>query len=194
MKEKDIRQEVYHLLHTEYDLWPITQMDLAICPRCHAKVKPPIGRPDILVLNPLGRTIVIEVKAIRGGSFSFSDIRDEQRQWLDNWLEAGGFGYIAIGTLKRPRRLWIVDWAVWRNAEKQIKPIQKSIPVVAGKGYNRELQDKNLDMSTLFVRHELEKIPYSWELPEDHTIRRIANASNMPGPIYFVTNAASVQG
>ncbi len=173
MKETEIRQEVYRMLHKDFALWPITQTDASICPRCHNVIKPPGGRPDIMVLNPWGQSIVVEVKAIRGGSFAFSQIEEKQRKWLNRWEESDGRGFIAIGTLERPRRLWIIDWFPWLRLEEVISEHQASIPVTAGPGYLRSLQDNNLDMDNLCKDFELNRITGGWEMPKDHTIRRM---------------------
>jgi hypothetical protein len=173
MDEKAIRQEAYHLAHHELHCYPITQTDAAICPRCHAKIKPPIGRPDIMVLNPWGPSYVIEMKAIRGGSFAFSQLEEQQRKWLTNWMEYGGLGYLGVGTLERPRRFWLIDWDAWLRIEDLMGEVQKSLPVVAGKGYNRILQDNGWDFDHLCEPYELIRITGGWELQDEHSLRRL---------------------
>lgn len=173
MDETVIRQETFRLANRQLETWPITQTDLVICPRCKAKVKPPKGRPDILVLNPWGRSFVIELKAVRGGAFQFSQLEDKQRQWLTRWLEAGGLGYLGLGTMETPRRFWLVDWESWLQVEDLVSEVQQSIPVVAGKGYNRILQDNGWDMDRLLQPFELKRIPYGWQLPENHSLWRL---------------------
>lgn len=174
MDEAYVRREIYHMLHTQYSYYPITQTDALPCPKCHTLSKPPVGRPDIIVLNPTGRTVVVEVKALRGKSFSMDQIEEKQHKWLDRWANDSGYGYIAIGTMiPRHRRLWIIDWDFYREVEDLISPIQRTIPLVAGKGYRREMQDNHLDFKHLFPDWEMTRITGSWEFPTNHTIRRI---------------------
>lgn len=173
MKEISVRQELFRLVHNTLDAWPITQMDTSICPKCKTQIRPKAGRPDIMVLNPWGRSFVIEVKAIRGGSFSFAQIEPQQRQWLTNWLNSEGLGYVGIGTMTQPRRAWLIDWKSWLEIEQLVTGIQNSLPVVAGKGYNLELQEKGWDFEHLCKPWELKRITGGWELPAGHSLRRL---------------------
>ena len=178
MKEKDVRQKVFHTVR-QLGYWPITQTDAAICPRCRTKIKPPIGRPDILVLHPMGRSIVIEVKALRPDekSLSFNSITPEQRRWLDRWQQDGGLGYLAIGALRRHNskiyleHLWLVDWWSWKEVEGLVSPIQNSIPLMVGKGMRRKLQDNRYDMVTLLDSWHLARDNGTWQLSPGHSAR-----------------------
>ena len=176
MKEKQVRQKVFRLLKA-LGYWPITQMDTAICGRCGAKIKPPIGRPDIIVPHPEKRSIVVEVKALRRNetSFSFSNITLEQRKWLKAWGEAGGLGYIALGVIRPAGKrdvlehLYLVDWLSWWHMEFLVSPIQASVPLFAGKGTRKELQADHLDIVTLLAPWELSRHQGGWDLPPNHT-------------------------
>jgi hypothetical protein len=177
MKEVDVRRKIFRMLRL-MGYWPITQTDATICPRCKTKVKPPIGRPDILVLNPVGRTAVVEVKVLRrnDASFSFDRISPEQRRWLDKWEADGGLGYIALGAI-RPHKskdylehLWLVDWYRWKEIEGLVSPIQNSIPLVAGKGMRRELQVHHYDLTTLLDSWQVQHSSKEWKLPAGHTV------------------------
>jgi hypothetical protein len=97
MKEAEIRAEIYRILYKDEGYWPITQTDAVKCWQCGALVKPKIGRPDIMVMNPSGPAIVVEVKAFpppaKGKewaqtSISFDRIEDKQRKWLTRWDNA----------------------------------------------------------------------------------------------------------
>ena len=176
MKETDVRRKVFRMLRL-LGYWPITQTDATICPRCRTKVKPPIGRPDILVLNPTGRTVVVEVKVLRrnDASFPFDRITPEQHKWLDKWEADGGLGYVGLGAI-RPHNskdylehLWLVDWSRWKEVEGLVSPIQDSIPFVAGKGMRRELQDNHYDLVTMLGRWGLARDNGDWHLPERHS-------------------------
>jgi len=171
MNERTVRQDSYRLFR-ELGLWPITQTDAQVCPRCGTIIKPPKGRPDILVLNPTGPGLVCEVKAVHGKSFPTNEITPEQRRWLDRWTGAGGLGLLALGTLvPRQRRLWLVPWLEWLEVEGQIKPYQKSIPVVAEPGMRRVIQENHLDLEHLLQPWELRQ-NNGWHLPENHILRR----------------------
>jgi hypothetical protein len=162
LNETTIRQEIGRVFKSLGD-WPITQTDATRCPKCGCLVKPPIGRPDIIIPKA-----VCEVKVVpkSNGSFPFENIRAEQRQWLDAWTEAHGEGaYLGIGTLvPRQRRLWILPWTAWRQLEDTIAPIQSSVPVIAGKGMRKKLQENHLDLHTLLRDWELTRITGGWEL------------------------------
>ena len=177
MKEVHVRRKIFRILRL-MGYWPITQTDATICPRCKTKVKPPIGRPDILVLNPVGRTAVVEVKVLRrnDASFPFDRISPEQRQWLDRWEADGGLGYIALGAII-PRKtkdylenLWLVDWNCWKEVEGLVSPIQSSIPLVAGKGMRRELQERHYDLTTLLAPWQMKPSTGEWVLPAKHSV------------------------
>lgn len=164
MNEATVRGEVYTLLR-KLGYWPTRGRDATSCPRCHAQILPPIGRPDLIVLHPAGRNRVVEVKVVNLGrrkSFAFSEVTPEQRRWLDAWAEGGGLGYLAIGTVdEKPRRLWIIDWLEWCRIEGEVLSLHKSIPL-GGK--------KTINMSTLCSPWELIRITGGWELPEGHSL------------------------
>ena len=83
------------------------------------------GRIDIYALNPVGPTIVVEVKDIQAKSRieEYLDPREisvSQRRWMDWWTWGrGGQAYLGLGTVTRPRRLWIIPWDKWNQAERE---------------------------------------------------------------------------
>ena len=169
MDESTVRREVFRLARS-LGYAPITQTDAAICPRCGHATKPPIGRPDILWLHPTQGSVVCEVKIVPKGrtSFPFKIIRPEQRKWLDWWVEEKeGIAFLAIGTLTpRHRRLWLVPWSVWKNVETEVSKHQESIPVIAGKGVLRVLQEQHLDLDALLQPYECDwKGDHTWQMP-----------------------------
>ena len=179
MNEADVRRKIYRLLR-EVGYWPITQTDATICPKCNTRSVPPIGRPDILVLHPTEGCAVVEVKSLRRTekSFPFDRITDQQRKWLDRWEDDGGRGYLALGVL-RPHGsktyldyLYLVDWAYWKEIEGLVRPIQLSIPLIAGKGTRQELQAKHLDILTLLFTYSLHNAFFGqWCIPDSHSAR-----------------------
>jgi len=174
MNEAGVRRDVYTILRGE-GYWPTRGRDTIVCPRCGNQVHPPIGRPDILILAPRGVSRVVEVKAVnwnQSKSFPFGEIRPEQRSWLTEWTNAGGIGYLAIGTVSiRPRRLWIIDWTAWIGIEELLLEFQASIPIDLSLGrFKTNLRERDLDLSTLGVEYELERRARAWHLPEGHTL------------------------
>lgn len=178
MNEASFRGEVFNLMTRSW-LWPITQTDTVVCYKCHTLLRPPKSRPDILVLDPVGRSLVVEVKVFsRSGSLSFSEI-DRQRNWLNMWAADSGQGYLAIGTvtgragtLKDPRRAWLVPWARWLAIERELSPIQKSLPLLAKKGMRKEIQARKLDALHLLRPWELTWRKGQWHLDLGHELYR----------------------
>lgn len=174
MDERTVRQKLFRLFHRDLGLVPITQTDAQKCSHCGRLTKPPIGRPDILILNTCGPSYVVEVKTLRASetSFSMNNIDDQQRKWLDFWEEMQGAGFIGLGII-RPHgqrefleHLYLVPWDSWKQIEKQIAPYQSSIPYRAGKGFRRELQDEQLDLLNLCRPFELNRQDGRWHLPD----------------------------
>lgn len=179
MQEKKVRQEVYRLLRN-LGYWPVRGRDTIVCKQCGSRMHPPIGRPDILVLAPLGKNSVVEVKVVnaeREKAFALDKIRPEQRAWMNAWDEDGGKGYLAIGTVNvRPRRLWVVPWSRWRYVEDVTTAMhRKSIPVDL-ETYSR-LPDSVLDIAETLEDYEMEWIEGQWWLPEEHELRRNVDAT-----------------
>lgn len=170
MDETAVRQKLFRFLRVEMSTIPITQTDAIQCPRCGALVKPPIGRPDILV-NP---EYVVEMKVLRAGetSFPMDRIEERQRKWLTWWTEERGRpGYIGFGIIRQHGErqfldhLYLIPWKAWCTAERLVEPYQSSIPWVAGKGYKKELQEGKLDLKHLFQNFELAREDGAWILP-----------------------------
>jgi len=179
LDETDVRQKIFKLART-LGYWPITSSNTTVCPRCKSLVLPTIGRPDILWLNPRGAGRVSECKVLRQkeSAFSFSEVTQDQKDWLDRWQEDGGIGYIAFGVIRPAgklshlERLYLVDWAAWRGVERLVVPTQNSIPYIAGPGFARALQDNRYDIVTLLRPWELERDQGCWHLPLIHSARQ----------------------
>ena len=126
-----------------------------------------MARPDIFCLNPFGRTAVIEVKIIEPKVkiepwLNPRKISNGQRDWLDRWsYDADGLGFLAVGTIETPRRLWIVPWKEWDTMEKRIAERQ---PIVT------EIPDFRINISDLLADYELKKITGGWALPLFHPL------------------------
>jgi len=176
VNETYVRQQVFRLARS-LGYWPITQTDAAKCPKCGALLRPPVGRPDMLWLHPSAPARVCEVKVLRQKetSLPLSRITEEQRKWLDRWTGDGGVGYIALGVIRqagsrhRLARLYLVNWPAWLEAERLVRPIQGSIPLEAGPGFARALQEGQLDIVHLLQPFELTRSDGCWRLPEGHS-------------------------
>jgi hypothetical protein len=173
MEEAQVRQQLYRTLR-DYGYWPLRGRDASICPQCHTKIVPPIGRPDIIVLAPRGIGRVVEVKAVnmlKDKSFSFSSITPEQRKWLSTYALDGGLGYLAIGAINvRPMRLWVIDWDKWMDIEESVSDIQMSIPVTLDGKFKREMVDNNLSLELVAKSYELDRVKTSWRFPRTHSM------------------------
>jgi hypothetical protein len=90
---------------------------------------------------------VIEVKIVdlaKSKSFAFSQLEDDQRRWINAWVDqAHGLGYLAIGTInERSRRTWVIPWSMWIDLERRlIEQGHKNVPVALdlykGRNYTR---------------------------------------------------------
>lgn len=161
MNEASVRQKIFKDLCSR-GYWPITQTDAAQCRHCGKMTHPPTGRPDILVLSPTGRSFVCEVKVLHAGntSFAFSKISAKQRKWLNRWSDDGGTGLLALGVIRQHGQrqfldyVYFVPWPMWLEVEETISDVQQSIPLRAGKGYRKELQENKWDIIHLLERWE----------------------------------------
>jgi len=173
MEESGVRQQLYKMLR-QYGYWPLRGRDATICPKCHTKILPPIGRPDIVVLAPHGIGRVVEVKAVnmlKDKSFSFSEISPDQRQWLSSYAICGGLGYIAIGAVNvRPMRVWVIDWEHWLDIEKVVSMCQASIPITLIGKFKREVVANGFSLELMAKNYELLRVKSEWKVPPGHSL------------------------
>lgn len=143
-----------------YNLWPDHWPDIP-------GVKTP-GRPDLVIMNPNGPGFYVEVKAIRGASFSFSAIEDGQRRWLSAWEEVRGNGsYIGLGELTRPRGVWLVPWPVWLETEARVRELGLGfLPLRNGSHSRKILRENNIDFGLLEEYKLLGKPTTGWYMPK----------------------------
>jgi hypothetical protein len=119
MDEASIRREVSLALRamgfTDYHPPDIAKMGMADFES---------GRPDLIGVNPVGPSIYVEVKHTANTQNDYFDprlISYGQRRWLDWWVYTRqGPGFLAIGTLRMPRRLWIIPWNAFVPIEKEL--------------------------------------------------------------------------
>lgn len=187
MLEKHVSSKVGKSLR-RLGYWSITQTDStrSQCSRCKQWVMtyPPKGRPDILVLHPTSKSIVVEVKALKlrpekkgsAKSFAFSEIDDSQRRWLDRWHAAGGKGYIALGViLEKPVNdellgIWLVDWIDWLEMEDFMLEFQKSVPWDASTARFKAVRERDMDIPHMLAWFEMKHDQGDyWDLPKNAT-------------------------
>ena len=134
-----------------------------------------MARPDIYGLNPSGKTVVIEVKKIEPKVkidpwLDPADISDGQRAWLDMWCyDAKGEGFLGVGTIEAPRRLWIIPWMEWVDMEKRLGETSLHFKITL----------TDLDAVSK-GDYELKKITGGWELPEFHPLLGLALETSSP--------------
>ena len=198
MNEAKFRGQVGRLIRTA-GWWDLTGRDAVICPVCGAKVLPQKGRPDTICINPNRFGFVVEYKMYplleKGkpwhevSAFPFSEIEPEQRIWLSVWdsyakedpysgVRPGG-AYIGLGTRhgtagarNTPRMGWLVPWQTWLRVEQRLKDVgQASLPLVARKGLNKQVQALHLDAITLLSSWELLHVPnVGWRFSDNHPL------------------------
>lgn len=124
------------------------------------------GKPDIWGIGR-GSSLAIEVKTMEPrikmpDSMRADSIRDAQRAWLD-WLAFDRTipTFLAVGTLSRPRRLWVVTWQAWVLMED-------TLWVRAGKDNHFRITASDLDER----QKKFEMIWYegTWKLPVQHLL------------------------
>jgi hypothetical protein len=138
LNEADIRQEVQRMLRAigwnDYHPPDITFKGAPV-----GGVS--MGRPDIYLFNSVDVSAVCEVKTFVKVKkiepyFNPEHISNKQRRWLDWWVYGrNGIGMLAIGSLDRPRRLFIVPWEDYVIDEF----FQR----------NREARENDVDINTL---------------------------------------------
>lgn len=188
MNEADVRREVYHSLQG-YGYWPLHGRDAIICPHCGWKVTPAVaGRPDLLILDPVSCTKVMEVKVVdisKSLSFAFSQLEPDQRRWIEAWYQHEGLAYLTIGTINEsPRRIWVIPWVVWRSVESIEQEQEGHTCMPVDLSLYKKIPDKTMVVSleseafrpfklvrVLGKKIEGEKFsgPH-WEFPEDHSL------------------------
>lgn len=140
MNEADVRLQISHALQW-HGHWPRHSQDGRMING--VLFTPEIkGLPDIETRHPKFPNELIEVKVVKRDdkAFSFNQIEKEQREYLDNWLEAGGKCYLAIGKIvpmgskSKIHSIAVFTWLLWKVIEQN--SLYKSIP------YSWELYDK----------------------------------------------------
>ena len=112
------------------------------------------GRADVFVLfNGYGRAVVIKNADI---SFSFSQWRDNQREWYKNYAIPAGVPYwfwLVIGPHMprlsadrwQPRKAWLFPAETFLEIEKMVSPIQNTLVYKATKRHREAIREQGLD-------------------------------------------------
>jgi hypothetical protein len=156
------------------------------------------GRADRMVVCK-GRGCYIEIKD-GYNAFSFSDLRPNQRQWIEEvalkkeqtsvwiWLVLGDSPPDRNPLLYNSRQAWLFPFSVFMEAEARVEPYSGSIPYRAGKGYRKELQEQHLDAVHIFARYALRWHKGQWKLPLPHLFWGFVNNERDDS---WLTNSAS---
>jgi len=163
MNESNVRRELYRMLRYEYGLWPDHWPDIP-------GVKEQPGRPDLVVMNPFGPGFYVEVKVVdvsRRKSFPFDAINERQRKWLSLWEEARTHGsWLGLGTVNCPNRaIYLIPWQTWLQIEERVGEYATYLPLVAGKGERKALQEYWLDFSLIEKYALLGNPTAGWHMP-----------------------------
>lgn len=144
------------------------------------------GGPDMQVQRN-GRFAYVEVKN-GTDSFKFDDFEENKREFVHEKAIPLGLPYwmfLVLGngvptkTSITHRRAWLFPIQRFFEIEFQIKPIQGTLPLLAGKGYRTELQERKLDAVHLLAQYELEFIkgsngsPWRWTVQDEHDFHKI---------------------
>lgn len=160
-------RDVYHAeivrsLHA-YDIWTRSQETGKF-----AQTEP--GSADIMAhLN--GKGCAIEVKTGYNNSFSFSEWRDNQREWAREYREKTHCEYWLAVIIETKYARWRVKRAAFLVPYPHILmaidscPID-SVPYIAGKGSRIEMQNNNIDAQFIWAGNELIWGNGKWIIPE----------------------------
>ena len=184
MKEVDIRNELHHAL--QWRGWtPKHWQDgrYIVCEKCGHRgvLKPNVaGRPDtkgehysIAVPDAW-----IEVKAVRGTAFPFSDIRPEQRAYLSDRVERGEQAFLCLGkimpmgdTRETIASIYVIPWLLWLKAENDAKSLIGAVSIPYNYIlYTNKVEVRQPDIVTRFHRYGLERRNRGWHFEEDHPL------------------------
>jgi hypothetical protein len=150
------------------------------------------GRADQMIVRG-GRGCYIEAKTGTTG-FDFDTLRPNQREWIESFALPEPYRmevwiWLAMGTDRPnntqpdalPRKHWLIPYPVMLHVEKQVRPIQRTLPYRAGKGMRKEIQEQKLDALNLLRLWELEWVGGGvWDIPEGHLFHTIHLGDPLP--------------
>jgi hypothetical protein len=175
VNEAYIRKTLNHDLK-EYGYWNLTGPDAMKCNKCGNLYRPPGGLPDSPLLHPVGRSIFVEYKVLKGISFSFDRIDEKQAKWMDDWSADSGLGYLGMAVVKAPDKdnkyhvwleMYMIDWEYWSAVEDECRQHGSlSIPYT---WHNRARVPEQLDIAHKFSAFRMYRSKGQWKLPPHHT-------------------------
>ena len=173
MNEASIRLQLHHALQW-LGYWPYHHQDARYCPRCHNIITPEvIGRPDTEARHPTHPTVLIEVKAVKGLAFPFSEITPEQRKYLSSWENEEGKSYLCLGKIvpigskTRIDSIVVIPWRMWLDVEKIF---DKSVPYDR-LYYTNKLRSNESTIVELFdLKYFIEKIDGQPHFRQEHPL------------------------
>lgn len=136
MNETYVRDRIRNMLKS-YGYRIDVQTDTVVCYKCHTKIVPPRGKPDMTVVHPItGQGFYIEVKVIRRDetSFAFSRIENHQRRVLTaggkcSYLGLGEIGPTKTGKGSRLLNIWLIPWTIWRAIEHRYTAFEHRVSI-----------------------------------------------------------------
>jgi len=159
MHESELRQEIKRMLDKR-GFWAYHPPD-----DIAKRIGFVSGRPDMFVLNPQCKTVIVEMKTFEPKArieewFDPAEISDAQRDFLDRWVyDAEGKGFLGIGTLVgNPRRMWMVPWNEWVEMEVRL----------ATEGLKFQIKISDLPTFTELIWNKGE-----WKIPIGHPLNEI---------------------
>lgn len=173
MDETNVRRRIGRSLR-RLGYLDITNTDAVKCGHCGHLYYPEKGRPDTLVLHPTGRSVVVEVKALKNiNCFPMDRVTPEQRDWLSNrWMALGGLGYIGLGIIKthgqqeRLDDLYLIEWSAWLELESRLEGLLKCVPWDSQRSKVKAVREQQLGVKTAFARFRCTPISAKlWEFP-----------------------------
>jgi len=141
------------------------------------------GRADMIVTRG-HRVCYVELKDATQG-FAFTDFEQNKRVWtrlMQDRFGASIWLFLILGIdppnrnrEKYPyaRRAWLLPIETLFRMETMIP--QKTLPMIASKGYNTMMQKNKMDAVHLLADYELPWGKGNWLLPENHCFRSFFN-------------------
>lgn len=191
MQESDVMTATRHALMSR-GYRPFHPTDGILCPKCHSRIVPPSkGRPDLLILHPSGGSAVCEVKDVnhakRENALYFSEIKPEQREWLDSWDSSASSGlgaFLSIGLILPAvsrtilASVWVIPWQEWLVIEGNWKAYKTAGVGIMPEMYRRPPKvPRELYLDTypglerfkIFRKEEADGRP-GWQFKDEHPL------------------------
>jgi len=147
------------------------------CNHCHKMtlVLPQVsGRADTNARHfILAEEAEIEVKDVRGTSFAFSEIKENQRKFLtkheDSYICVGKI--VAVGSRETIHSIFVIPWKKWVAMESELILILESGSLPYSYAlYEKKPVVRTADLVTRFAQYALEYRDGDWHIPDGHPL------------------------